>query len=213
MRKILIVDDHPLIIEAITAVVTAAFPGFSTISATSASELRSLLGNVQANAKIDVAFIDLHLPDADGVDLIKELNDKHDVPVIGLSGQCDSLTIASCMKNGAVGFVQKSSKLTSYVSAMNVVLSGGQYFPVEHINARAVTAASTQIFNTLTDRQRQVLDLIIVGKSNKLIAKHLSLAEGTIRNHASDLIAFFNVNSRTALVFATSKIGYKPRTI
>jgi DNA-binding NarL/FixJ family response regulator len=191
-------------------VVSKAFPAFTIISAGSASECRSLLTPGRLlNPTIRVAFVDLHLPDEDGIDLIRELHYRHAIPAVAVSGQSDNLTITTCIKSGAAGFIEKSSALAVYPAAIRAVLAGGQYF--SYPDKFGANARNVDFISTLTVRQRKVLDLVIVGKPNKLIAEQLCLAEGTIRNYVSELLILFEAKSRTELVFAITKIGYKPR--
>jgi DNA-binding NarL/FixJ family response regulator len=207
INRILIVDDHPIVAEAISAAISTV-GGFTSVYASSAEQMRAHLNVRESEKNIELVFLDVHLPDANGVDLILELVQQHRVRVIVVSGQDDAATINRCIKNGAVGFVQKSSQLQSYRSALTAVLAGGQYFPVERIASGGLQNAN--IINSLSDRQRQILDLIIRGQSNRQISQKLCLAEGTIKNRVSELLEHFNVASRVQIIFAASQLGYKP---
>jgi DNA-binding NarL/FixJ family response regulator len=209
MEKILIVDDHPLIIEAIKCVLSKAFNKFCFISAHTVTEARQLTHSLVKNnlGGVKLALVDLQLPDGEGIDLIQELKCMQDTSVIAISGHADQLTVNACVKNGARGFIQKSSQLNSYATAVNIVLSGGQFFPESYFNPSANPMRSN--VSRLTVRQRQVLDLLISGRTNKMIAKSLCLAEGTVRNHISDLFALFEVGSRSQLTFKAMQNGYR----
>src|ERR1700757_4519475 len=127
--KILIVDDHPIVADAISAAISTV-GDFTTVYVSSAEKMRAALDVKCEENRIGLVFLDIQLPDANGVDLILELVQQHGLPVVVASGQGDDATINRCIKNGAVGFVQKSSPIQTYKSALTVVLAGGQYFPI-----------------------------------------------------------------------------------
>ncbi len=160
------------------------------------------------NQSIRVIFLDLQLPDANGIDLIYDVVTKFGVPVVAMSGNDDSLTVDACIRNGAIGFVGKASKLSSFTSALTAVIAGGQYFPIDRINAKNATPIN--ILTNLNSRQRQLFDLVVKGKSNKQIGKELFLAEGTVKNRVSELLKLFDAESRTQILFTASQLGYKP---
>lgn len=209
-ETILIVDDHPLVIEAIGYAVSSA-GDFNVISASFAAEMWDFLdSNRHADQKIRLIFLDIRLPDANGIDLIPNLISRYSIPIIAISGGDDEdFAVSACMKNGAAGFVRKSSNLTTFSSALRIVLEGGLYFPADYISGKKSVPACNIIAN-LNDRQRQVLDLIFMGKSNKQIGDEIYLAEGTIKNKVSELLALFNVKSRSQIIFEVSRLGYKP---
>lgn len=206
MSNIIVVDDHPFVSDAIRLAVSASFQDYSVISAASACEMRGLLD--VGNTAPMLAIVDLNLPDADGVDLVAELHAGYQVPVIVLSGRADGLTIDACVNNGASGFVEKSSKSDAFVTAIKVVLSGGQYFPSDYVRSEQRHDAA---INTLTDRQREILDQVIAARPNKMIADTLNLAEGTVKNHVSHLLSIFGVTTRQELFLQAQKVGYRPR--
>ncbi|UTY59273.1 response regulator transcription factor [Massilia sp. erpn] len=208
MDQILIVDDHPLVIEAIGAAISTA-ANIEIISAASADEMRKLLASAKLNNRsIRAVFLDLQLPDANGIDLIYEVSANFGIPVVAMSGNDDDLTVDACKKNGAIGFVGKASKLSSFNSALTAVIAGGQYFPIDRINGKNLIPIN--ILASLNSRQRQLFDLVVKGKSNKQIGKELFLAEGTVKNRVSELLKIFDAESRTQILFAASQLGYKP---
>jgi DNA-binding NarL/FixJ family response regulator len=212
-KKIIIVDDHPVVLAAIASILSSSLPDFATQGVGSAAELRALL-DAEKSAELQtnflMAFVDLNLPDANGVDLISEIRTEYGLPVIALSGDADPERIRSCVESGAVGFIEKTSKMGIFPAAVNLILSGGKFFPPEYIN-RETPAAVEPLTSSLTARQREVLDLLINGKPNKIIAATLGLSEGTVKNHVGVLLDIFKVNSRSQLILATTKIGYRAK--
>jgi len=212
-ETILIVDDHPLVIEAISHAVLGVGE-FNIISACSAAQANELLDSQRRDdSTIQLIFLDIKLPDANGIDLIPILMNAYKIPIIAMSGGDDeAYVLSACIKNGAAGFVRKSSNLTTFSTALRIVLDGGLYFPSGNMNSHKLTSMSNVIAN-LNFRQRQILDLVIMGKSNKQIGEEIFLAEGTVKNKVSDLLSLFNVSSRLQLIFEVTKLGYKPSSI
>lgn len=159
------------------------------------------------HSQVRIAFVDIQLPDGNGIDLIKALKDLYQIPVIAISGELNHSTINECIKNGATGFVQKTSKLKIYSCAIQAVLLGGQFFPQDLIYCQNYPHSKS--VENLSHRQKQILNLVFAGKSNKAIANQLSLADGTVRNHISVLLNIFEVESRTQLVSLLMKTGYR----
>lgn len=209
-ETIFIVDDHPLVIEAISQAISTA-GDFVVSSASSAAEMKNFLDSAHlTDTNIRLMFLDIRLPDANGIDLIPFLISRYGIPVIAISGgNDDDFSFSACIKKGASGFIRKSSDLTTFSSALRIVLEGGLYFPTQGINAKKQSAMS--VIADLNDRQRQILDLMLMGKSNKEIGDEIYLAEGTVKNKVSELLSIFNVRSRSQLIFEISRLGYRPK--
>jgi DNA-binding NarL/FixJ family response regulator len=213
-KKIIIVDDHPVVLAAIASILASALPDIATQGVGSAAELRTLLDaerSAQSPTNFLMAFVDLNLPDANGVDLIHEIRTQYGLPVIALSGDADPERIRLCVESGAVGFIEKTSKMGIFPAAVNLILSGGKFFPPEYINRENSASVGDPVTSSLTARQKEVLDLLINGKPNKIIAATLGLSEGTVKNHVGVLLDIFKVNSRSQLILATTKIGYRAK--
>jgi DNA-binding NarL/FixJ family response regulator len=193
-KNILLVDDHPIFLDAISAAISDRFPSASVTRATSAHDVRQRL---KAGCNPTLAVVDINLPDADGVDLIRDLHATYNIPIIAFSGQSDSATINACIKSGAIGYVPKSYDTERLYAAMDAVISGGQHFPPSFLKGR-VSNGIDQI--TLTRRQRTVLELVLQAMPTKTIADELNIAEGTVKNHISDLLSIFAVTSRNELL-------------
>lgn len=207
---IFIVDDHPLVIDAIGQAISTE-GDFNIVSASSAAEMRRLLDSDQfADDTIRLIFLDIKLPDANGIDLIPLLISRYGIPIIAISGGNDEeFASSACLKKGAAGFIQKSSNLTTFSSALRIVLEGGLYFPARHMSGNKI-APLGNIITDLNDRQRQVLDLILKGKSNKQIGDEIYLAEGSVKNKVSELLSIFDVRSRSQMIAKINQLGYKP---
>lgn len=188
--KLLVVDDHPLLREAVQGVVRRLEPG-ATVLAVGDSERGFAIADGEPD--LDLVLLDLNIPGLAGIPALKAWRRRYpEVPVVVLSSADDRPTVLAAIAAGAAGFIPKSSPNEVLLNALRLVLAGGKYLPPEALapaggaGARAASAAQrTLSLETLglTDRQAQVLKLLAAGKSNKLICRELDLAERTVKAH------------------------------
>ncbi|MBT2333140.1 response regulator transcription factor [Variovorax paradoxus] len=216
--KILIADDHRLVIEAVKAKLSELEPGIEFVLAMSVDEL--LAG---ATDELDLALIDLNMPGADGQAHIDEIRRRHPaVPVIVLSGYEDPAIMRSALERGVLGFIPKAYSPEVMLSAVRLVLAGGVYVPPMMLtalppgivagvapapgsDARSAGASSQtleHLRSVLTERQVEVLQLLSQGKPNKLIGRSLGISEGTVKIHLAAIFRALNVRNRTEAVVA-----------
>jgi len=220
--KILIADDHRLVIEAVKAKLSELEPGIEFVLAMSVDEL--LAG---ATDDLDLALIDLNMPGADGQAHIDEIRHRHPaVPVMVLSGYEDPAVMRSALERGVLGFIPKAYSPDVMLSAVRLVLAGGVYVPPMMLTALppgivagvAPQAAETlsrggagsqtleHLRNVLTERQVEVLQLLSQGKPNKLIGRSLGISEGTVKIHLAAIFRALNVRNRTEAVVAAQAL-------
>ena len=216
--KILIVDDHPLILEALRHVLRQLDGDVLVLDARTAEEGRRL---VAGNSDAGLLLLDLTLPGADGFSLLEELRDAYPtVPVVVLSASDRREDIMRAIDLGAMGYIPKSSSNQVMLQALRLVLSGGVYLPPVALAAGDAAAAeappvvedaagsrTTARELGLTARQAQVLALILQGKPNKVICRELGLAEGTVKIHVAAILRALNVSTRTQAVIEASRLG------
>jgi len=217
--KILVVDDHPLILEALHHVLQRLDRDVAVLDADSAAGALQL-----AAAHRDAALIllDLSLPDADGFATLGALRSMHpEIPIVALSESDSREQIVRAIDLGAMGFVSKRSPNDLVVSALRLVLMGGVYVPRAAFEGgaaevrpdaggRAAPARRGPLTARdlgLTDRQAQVLALILEGKPNKVICRELHLAEGTVKIHVAAILRALNVGTRTQAVIEAARLG------
>lgn len=213
--KILVVDDHALIREALRTVLAELKPGASVVEAANSAQARRLANSDRHG----LILLDLGLPDGDGMDVLVELHAASpNVPIVVLSAKQDGDTARRALDLGAVGFIPKSAPHAVMVSALQLVFAGGIYVPPETLDRRATPAAEArtnpaatveQIMQAnlgLTARQADVAALMMKGRSNKAICRELDLAEATIKNHVSAILRALNVANRTEAVIAISAL-------
>lgn len=220
--KILIVDDHMLIREGLKKVLKQLEADVEIFESPSAARTFEI---AQANTDLDLIVLDLMLADACGLDTLQTLRRNYtDIPVVILSASTEPRNAVRCIKNGAVGFIPKSTTTAVLLGAVRLVLSGGIYLPPEVLLAPsgsddedaeaphpdATATARTEIDAAalgLTDRQAQVLALLIQGKTNKEIGRALDLAEQTVKAHISGVLRALNVTNRAQAIVAVAQLG------
>ena len=208
--KILVVDDHPLIQEALQHVLTALDPSVELIQAQEASEAHAALSR---EPDTDLIVLDLALPGCDGFDLLAELRQEWPgMPVLVLSATHDRATVEHALDLGAMGFIPKTANTRVLLEALQLVLSGGVYVPADSVRAngglrpRPMTRPEQL---GLTLRQADVLKLLVQGKPNKLICRDLHLSEGTVKVHVSAILRALNVRNRTQVVIELARRGVR----
>jgi DNA-binding NarL/FixJ family response regulator len=205
--KVLVIDDHVLIREALRGVLRELNRDVSLVEA---SDWRQAARQLEEAADFDLVLLDLNLPDRDGFEVLAELRERYPaVSIVVLSGRQDRESVAKALDLGALGYIPKSVPREVMLSAFNLIFSGGMYIPPEILAHRAsegiATAKPRPIARTelgLTDRQLEVLALLMQGKSNKAICRTLDLAEPTVKNHVTAILRALNATNRTEAVIA-----------
>ena len=208
--RVLIVDDHPLIREALANVLAELGRQVDVLQA---ENLKGALAQLDAHPDTTLILLDLMLPDAEGIDVLGRVRQAYpSVPVVVLSGIDSRSTVRAAIDGGAMGFISKRSPSPVLVNALRLVLAGEVYIPPEVLRAETRPMTGTPGPRTgedlgLTPRQMDVLALLVQGKPNKVICRELGLAEGTIKTHTAAIFRALNVSNRTQAVFAVSRLG------
>ena len=207
MSKILIVDDHALVREAMAQSLARLQPGLVCVEASSADQALACL---EADAGIDLAVIDLMLPDMNGFSLLAVLGKRFpDVPAVVVSAIDDEASVRRAIKAGASGYVFKSSSSKVLLQALRVVLDGGVHLPEARSVAQPAKRASMSASERygLTAAQGRVLELLAAGKSNREIADLLGVSEGTVKVHMTANFRALGVSSRAQALVVMSRHG------
>jgi DNA-binding NarL/FixJ family response regulator len=219
--KILIADDHPVLREALQNVLRELDGGVTVHEAADGGAVRRLAAE---HPDLDLALLDICLPGVRGLELFDELRGVYPaLPLVALSALDDPATVRAVLAGGAMGFIPKSCSHPVMVSALRLVLSGGRYLPPESMMPLwASSSGQTASLDTpvpasveelgLTDRQQEVLSLVVQGKSNKQICRELGLAEPTVKVHVTAILRALKVSSRTQAVVAINRIGLRLET-
>ncbi|MEN9545014.1 MAG: hypothetical protein RLZZ598_1847 [Pseudomonadota bacterium] len=239
--KVLLIDDHPLILSALQAVIQGLGDDLTVTGVASAAEARVTLA---AHPGYDLVLLDLQLGDANGFDLLAELRQAYPaLPVVVVSASDRTSDVIRSIDMGAMGFVPKRATNDTLFEALHLVMSGGIYVPAmsmgvepavpvpapdNHAEAETVPgvlrvvgaqASRSGFQNTpsittlgLTPRQTDVLALLLQGKPNKLIARELNISVETVKDHVAAVLRALGVNSRTQAVLAVSQMAHQPST-
>ena len=223
--KVLLIDDHPLILSALEVVVRSLAQDVSVTCAPNAAEARQALST---SPDFDLALLDLQLGDDDGFALLAELRASYPaVPIVIVSASDRRAQVLRAIDLGAMGFVCKCAGNDTLLKALEMVVSGGIYLPPTIMRSAASpdgdpsyrhdVAASRPVHGDNTDaviarlgltrRQSEVLSLLLRGQSNKLIARALNLSVETIKDHVAAVLRTLKVSSRTQAVLVVSEMS------
>jgi DNA-binding NarL/FixJ family response regulator len=209
--KILVVDEHFLIRDALCAVIKELRNDATVLEAADGRQTMQL---VSEQRDIRLVLLELDLPDRDGMSVLRELRECHpEISVVVLSARQERTSVAKALDLGAHGFIPKSGQRKVMLSALNLVFAGGVYIPPEvlsreershpNLNPACIALSEKPAGPTewgLTKRQIDVLGLMMKGKSNKAISRALNLAEPTVKNHVTAILKALKVTNRTEAV-------------
>jgi len=211
--RALIIDDHPLIQDAVSNVLRRLDPSAEIAVA---GDCERGLEIATLGPEPDLVLLDLNLPGLSGISALTTWRARFPgVPVIVLSAANDRHTVLAALGAGAAGYIGKASTNEVMLNAIRLVQAGGKYLPVEVLatsaafeNTRPRSRSSASVDTLgLTARQMDVLRLIARGESNKVICRELHLAERTVKAHITAVFRALKVSSRTQAAIAASKLG------
>jgi DNA-binding NarL/FixJ family response regulator len=218
--KVLVVDDHVLIREALRGVLKELRSDAVILEG---SDSRQAMQFIAENDDIGLILLDLNLPDRDGFLTLAELRERYPATsVVVLSARQDRGSVVKSLELGALGFIPKSAHREVMLAALELVFAGGIYIPPEILSrqepALSQSAPQPPVADSsrdsprdlgLTVRQLEVLALMMRGKSNKAISRVLDLAEPTVKNHITAILRVLKVTNRTEAVIAVIESGWE----
>lgn len=206
--KILVVDDHPLIREALRTVLGTLGDGVDVLAADDCAAGFAL---AEAHPDLDLVLLDLQLPGLAGIAAVREWRRQQPtLALVVLSAASDRATVLDALRAGAAGFIPKSSTNEIMLTAIRLVLAGGKYLPPETLATGLEDPSPrprTKFVPALSGRQMEVLRLIAQGQSNKEICRVLGLAERTVKAHVTAVLRALDVDSRTQAAVAAARLG------
>jgi DNA-binding NarL/FixJ family response regulator len=219
--KILLVDDHALLREALRGALQELE---SEAAIFEACDGRETMQFIAQHPDVDLILLDLNLPDRDGFGVLADLRQRYPtVSVVVISALQDRDTVMRALDLGALGFIPKSATRKVILGALQLVFAGGVYIPPQALARAEPAALATPRADTaaairpgtlpadlgLTERQLDVLALMMQGKSNKAICRVLDLAEPTVKNHVRAILKALKATNRTEAVVAVSALKWE----
>jgi DNA-binding NarL/FixJ family response regulator len=222
--KVLLVDDHPLILSALKAMMESMRPGVAVTALSNGTAARQALNR---DASFDLVLLDLQLGDANGFDLLAELRQTWPtLPVVVVSASDRAGDVIRAIDLGAMGFLPKRMSTEELANALRLVMAGGIFVPTMSSHDLAADSEEPMPLTGssplpagdgyqpmpshqelgLTPRQHDVLTLLLQGKPNKDIARRMGLSVETVKDHVQAVLRGLGVSSRTQAVLAVGQM-------
>lgn len=200
--RLVLVDDHAVVTEGLSMLL-ARFSDLEIVG--TASRGADAVGLVDATQP-DVVLMDLSMPDVDGVEATRRVMAAHpSARILALTAFVDHRLVTAAMAAGAAGYLLKSVSGDELAAAIRTVASGASILSPDAITF--VVGPQNEVGDDLTPRERDVLDQVALGLSNKQIARELGLSPGTVRIHVSNILAKLRVENRTAAATVARNAG------
>ena len=211
MLKILVIEDHALVREGLLQALRILEDEVETLGAQDADAALELLTR---DGDVDLVLLDLMLPGTSGMALLGVLRKRFPaIPVVILSALDDPDTVARSLRQGAAGFIPKSSSTDLMIGALRQILAGEVYLPprLRDATSRGDNGRGKSVADrySLTPGQTRVLELLTQGKTNRQIADLLGVTEGTIKIHVSAIFKAMNVTNRSQALLLASRQRFK----
>ena len=178
-----------------------------------AEDLRGAEALLNSDSNFDLVLLDLNLTDSNGIEALLALRRQvPDTALVILSGEQDPDVIHSCIDNGAMGFISKAATHDELLSAIKLIVAGGVYLPREITSAYRneqpkVDKSDVALLASLSDRQREVLALLLQGKPNKTISEKMNISQNTVKAHLSGIFKTLGAKNRTEAVYFAARAG------
>jgi DNA-binding NarL/FixJ family response regulator len=183
---IAIVDDHPVVIEGLTKHLSKV-PTFKIIGSFISGE--ELIGFLK-NTPVNIVLLDITLPGISGIDICKEIKRiSPDTVVLAFSNHHERSTVLKMLANGASGYILKDASIDEIVDCIHIALNGQIAFSkmASEIIARPHLGNAQEIAS-LTVREKEILNLILMGETTNSIAEKLFLSKFTVENHRKNML-------------------------
>lgn len=188
--KLLLADDHGLFRDGMAAWLEQVD---KAVEITLADDLISTQ-RALASTSFDLVFLDLYMPQMKGTTSISDLCEKYPgIKIIIVTAEENLEVIARYIAAGAKGYVSKAASGDEVIIALETVVNGGEYLPVEILDIELLHQNNSPV---LTKTQKNILVLIAEGKSNREIAAKLFLSEGTVKQYVTKLLRVLDVDNR-----------------
>lgn len=209
MIKILIIDDHPLVIDGIKTMLKDENYFHIEAAVKTAKDALSFLGD---GIPVDIILLDINLPDTDGLRLCEMIREKNkSVKIIGLTYVNEAGIITQMMKKGANGYLLKSMEREELIEAIHKVMDGSVYLSkaandkiIQQLQHLDLPRNQVPV---LTHREKEILQLLSEGLTSHEIGDRLFLSNYTVDTHRKNMLQKFNVHNTQSLLNAVRKLG------
>jgi DNA-binding NarL/FixJ family response regulator len=208
--RVVVVDDHQIVRDGLVALL-GALDGIEVVG--TASDGVDALHVVEETTP-DVVVMDIQMPQLDGIEATRRITGRHDnVRVVMLTMNEDDDTVLSAVRAGASGYLLKGSGADEVRNAVRAAYAGGMVFGASLAGRVAALFAGgarqeSNAFPELSDREREVLDLLAAGRSNDAIAGELYLSNKTVRNAVSSIYAKLHAAGRAEAIIKAREAGF-----
>lgn len=208
--RVVIIDDHPLFREGVARTLNEE-PGIQVVGAgASAAEALQLAQQLQP----DVLLLDIDIP-GHGLTVIPAVLAQLSTRILILTASSDEDYVITALKAGAHGYALKGVLSGELADIIRIVHSGKGYVPPElaaHLLVGMVVPVEpASLLDVLTERERQILELVAAGSSNKEIARSLNVAEKTVKSYMTSIMQKLQVRNRVEAALALRSSGSSPR--
>lgn len=209
--RVFLLDDHEVVRRGLRELLDAE-SDLSVVGEAGTAE--EALGRIPATTP-DVAVLDVRLPDGDGVEICREIRSRHpEIQCLMLTSFADDEALFSAIMAGAAGYVLKQVKGTDLVDGIRRVGKGESLLDpavTRRVLERLRTKPEDDELSDLTDQERRLLDLIAEGLTNRQIAERMFLAEKTIKNYVSNLLAKLGMSRRSEAAAYAARLTERRR--
>lgn len=210
MVKVFLVDDHEVVRRGVAELLDAD-PEITVVG--EAGSVREAMARIPAAAP-DVAVLDVRLPDGDGVTLCRDLKQDHPGLVcLMLTSFGDDEAMLNAVIAGAAGYVLKDVRGNDLVEAVRTVAAGGSLLDPHAVSVlldRLRSPKAPDPLSDLSEQERRIFSLIGEGLSNREIAERMSLAEKTVKNYVSNVLAKLGMQRRTQAALLAAEMRNPP---
>jgi two-component system, NarL family, nitrate/nitrite response regulator NarL len=201
--RVLVIDDHPMVLEGMRSLL--ANIEYITLSGTACNAFEAM--QLLKDVIIDVAIVDINLPDVNGLELTKKIKTEYPrVNVLAMSTFKERSYISQMIQNGASGYLLKSATKEEIEEAINCAFAGKLYLSLD-INSVDVKEQLNRPAPLISTREKEVLKLIASGLTNPQIAEKLFISLHTVDSHRKNLLTKFNVNNTASLIKAATNFS------
>jgi len=195
--NVLIVDDHPLVLEGIRAIIET----YSHIEVIGAAASATEALTIASRKEPDVVLMDINMSDINGLDAIELFKESFPkIRILMLSMHDSREYISTSVINGAAGYVLKDVPASEIISAIETVAGGGTYFSSGVSNVLMTPRPTLNSANPLTKREQTVLILVAEGKSSKNVGLELSISTRTVETHRKNIKKKLSISTTAGII-------------